>query len=196
MISLFPFISNTNELNTYLNINYSDNSSDLNIISDDEIYYVPNNHIIIFTENLLVNGVIINDGYIIFRDGVCLNGGKIINNNKICILTNDFSDIKYQIDYEIDINKVDKNGFTGFIIDRDINSDEILVILSTPTNSDIKWEKKFKVNLTNNKLDPFYFSDDFGRVKYEKIKAGQRLYCDNSILEVELNDKWNLKIIF
>ena len=27
--------------------NYSDNSSDLNMISGDEIYYVPNNHIII-----------------------------------------------------------------------------------------------------------------------------------------------------
>jgi hypothetical protein len=39
MISLFPFISNINKLDTFLNINYSDNSSDLNMISGDEIYY-------------------------------------------------------------------------------------------------------------------------------------------------------------
>jgi hypothetical protein len=141
-----------------------------------------NNSDIILNNNLILESDFINNGNIALRGSIIFNGGKLINRGNIYLIEREIMEYILPFDINGDFQK------TGLILEKDIT--DLILIITGPNNSSVKWKKKFNFELGKN--NPFYFSNDDGVTSNNKIEVGSELYWNESYSKLKLYKNWKI----
>jgi hypothetical protein len=179
-----------------------------NDLSDLEKYYVDISEIdnlfiinkddILYTDNeLLISGLLINNGHLIIKNSsiMIIGNGVLKNNGKLTFTTDKkISVLRY---FSVKKNIVGDYQETGFFIDQDIDSVEsISVVVNGPKDSFLDWEAKFDFKLGKKFETPCYFSNDNGFTAKNKIEKGDQLFWNSTFSGFDVYQTWNIKILF
>lgn len=160
------FLSNDN-FTDYKEVNYVDNI---------------NNNNIILNNNLVLESDFTNNANIALRGSIIFNGGKLINLGNIYLIEKEIIEYILPFDINGDFQK------TGLILEKDIT--DLILTVTGPNNTSVKWEKKFNFELGKN--NAFYFSNDGGVSFNDKIEAGSELYWNESYSNLKIYKNWKV----